>query len=212
MPNRVSDITGKKYGKLIVVSECGRDKWGRVLWLCKCECGKETITTKNKLEIGKKKSCGCLIDDIKTWIHRKHGMSETRLYGIYQSMKTRCYRNHVAHHLYKDRGITICEEWSGEDGFSSFAEWAMKNGYEDDLTIDRKDNEKGYSPDNCRWITMKEQQNNKRNNVCLTFNGETHTIAEWGEITGFGGNCIRARLRNGWSVERTLTETKQRRY
>lgn len=210
MPNHIANIIGNKYGKLTVIETAGRDKWGRVLWRCQCDCGNTEITTKSILDQGKKRSCGCLSRSIKDWIHHTHRMSETRLYRIYYSMKTRCCGKHMHNKDYKDRGITICEEWLAPNGFMAFCEWAFSNGYQDNLSLDRKNNNLGYSPENCRWASTIEQQNNRRSNVKLIFKDECHTIAEWGRITKLGDNCIRARLRNGWSIEKALTEPKMK--
>lgn len=132
-----------------------------------------------------------------------HGETKTRLFKIWESMHERCERK--THKHYKDygaRGIFVCEEWKE---YKPFRDWAMVHGYSEDLTIDRKDTNGEYSPDNCRWITMKKQQNNKRNNHFLTWNGETKTITEWSEATGIKKTTIKERLNLGWSVDKTLT-------
>ena len=132
-----------------------------------------------------------------------HGMYGTRLYRIWRGINDRC-RNPKApsYNLYGGRGITVCPEWRTPQ---NFFDWAFDNGYSDNLTIDRIDCDKGYSPDNCRWITSDEQQRNKRNNVNITYKGETRCLAEWARITGIGEWDIKKRLRNGWSVEEALT-------
>lgn len=110
----------------------------------------------------------------------KHGQCGTRLYNIFRGMKKRCYnKNCKDFYKYGGRGITVCDEW--KDSFQAFYDWSIANGYFDNLTIDRIDNNKGYSPDNCRWVDIKTQSNNTRKNVFLTYNGETMTLAEWGE-------------------------------
>ena len=135
---------------------------------------------------------------------KTHGQYGTKLYWVWDSMLNRVNNpRHKYYANYGGRGITVCEEW--QKSFASFYSWAVSNGYAEGLTLDRFDNNSGYNPCNCRWITHKQQQNNKRNNHFLTLNGDTHTIAEWGEITGIPHGSIRARLRNGWSVEKTLT-------
>ena len=114
--------------------------------------------------------------------HTTHGMSDTRLYRIYKAMKTRCYntKNDNNKKYYHDKGITICDEWLND--FKTFYDWSINNGYDDDLTIDRIDNDKGYSPDNCRWATLSEQQNNTQQSIRLEYNGELLTIREIAEI------------------------------
>lgn len=134
----------------------------------------------------------------------KHGLRHTRLYGIWLQMKNRCNNEKTAR--YKDygaRGITVCDEWCND--FKAFYDWSMANGYSDDLTIDRINNDGNYEPSNCRWITIKQQSRNTRHNTLLTLNGEAHCLIEWSEITGITKSCIQDRLRYGWSVERALT-------
>ena len=130
--------------------------------------------------------------------------SMTRLYRTWCGMKTRCYNpKDRKFHCYGGKGITICDEW--KNSFVSFAEWAVNNGYEEHLTIDRIDVEKGYEASNCRWVDIKTQENNRTNNHWLTYNGETHTLAEWADITGIRRHTIDQRLKYGWSVEKALT-------
>lgn len=198
------DITGNRYGRLVAVKPIETDKFGQVKWLCKCDCGNECITTTNRLQQGKTKSCGCLIHEGFNW---KHGKCYTRINKIYLKMKGRCYtKSDAAYKDYGGRGITICDEWLGEDGFKHFEEWSYANGYSDDLSIDRIDNNKGYSPNNCRWADRKTQNRNRRTNHFLTLNGETKTIAEWSEITGIKYRVLcRRSSKYGWSDEETLT-------
>ena len=127
----------------------------------------------------------------------------TRLYRIWANIKTRCYNSNIPNYKrYGGRGITMCEEW--KNNFQSFYDWSMSHGYSDELTLDRIDNDGNYEPSNCRWVTMKEQDNHRSNNVILTLNGESHTIPEWSEILGIKQHVIRNRINRGWSVENTL--------
>mgnify|MGYP007003809897 CR=1 FL=1 len=203
------NLIGEKFGRLEVISEAGRSKQGRRLWKCKCTCGNETILNTNVLISGTTKSCGCLRNEVARERMTTHGISNSRLFSIWSAMKKRCYnKNFFQYNHYGGRGITICPEWL--HNFQAFYDWAMANGYRDDLTIERKNNDKGYSPDNCRWATNKEQQNNKRTNRILTLNGETHTVSEWGEITGLNRRLIEDRItRLGWSDEKALTTPKR---
>lgn len=124
-----------------------------------------------------------------------------RIKNIWDGMKDRCNNaNSKSYKYYGGRGITICEEWQND--FNAFYEWATANGYADDLSIDRIDVNGNYEPSNCRWATAKEQCNNKRNNVLITYGGITHTAAEWGEITGLSGNMLAQRARKGYDAER----------
>lgn len=136
--------------------------------------------------------------------HLKHGMRHTRLYNIWRSMNQRCYNpNTLNFDRYGGRGIEVCEEW--RYSFITFRDWAVANGYSDELTIDRKEVNGNYEPSNCRWATVKEQANNKRNSRVIEFNGVSHTLGEWSTITGIRVATIWARLRNGWAVEDALT-------
>lgn len=207
---RFIDLSGNRYGKLTVIKRAenrGKD----VFWLCKCDCGNTTEVNGSRLRSGKTKSCGCLRKETyrKSWSHVsrnvKHGKTNTRLYRIYKKMYRRCYCPETKYYKnYGGRGITICLEWLGENGFPNFYDWAMENGYKDSLSIDRIDNDKGYSPDNCRWATAKEQANNTRSTVYLTYKGETKPASEWAEITGIRQDTLTMRKRNGWSDEECI--------
>jgi hypothetical protein len=132
--------------------------------------------------------------------HVTHGMSGTRLYRCFRDMKNRCNGLKPRdRENYFERGITYCSEW---ETFEAFRDWALSNGYNDNLTLDRIDNDKGYSPDNCRWISRAEQNNNTRQNHFITYNGETHTITQWASILGVNASTLRSRLSTyKWSVE-----------
>lgn len=134
----------------------------------------------------------------------KAGYSQSRLYRLWVGIKTRCYNpNDKRYKNYGGRGIVMCDEW--KDDFLAFAYWAIGNGYEEHLTIDRINVDKGYSPSNCRWSTWEVQENNRTNNRLLEYNGEIHTLAEWGRITGIKRHTIEQRIRYGWTTERILT-------
>ena len=168
-----------------------------------CDCGKETIVYESNL--GKCTfSCGCLSRDKSKEHNSKHGQSRTRLFTIWSGMRHRCRNPKLREYPdYGGRGIKVCKEW--DDSFEAFRDWAMSHGYTEELTLDRIDNDGNYEPSNCRWITMKEQQANKRNNVLLTYNGETHIAKEWARRTGLSYRLIMCRLHYGWSAERTLS-------
>ena len=132
-----------------------------------------------------------------------HGKTGTRIHDIWRSIKRRCYtKSHKEYERYGARGIKVCEEWV--NSFQEFYNWAMANGYRDDLTIDRKDTNGNYEPSNCRWVTQKEQQNNRRNNHYITYNGKTQTAKQWAEELNKNYSTIITRLNRGWSIERTL--------
>lgn len=196
------DMTGLKIGRLTVIESVKSSTANCALWKCKCECGNETIVRSTHIRSGHTVSCGCHGKTLKI----THGGSTTRLYGIWAGMKRRCYDETSAN--YRGRGITMCEEWND---FGCFRKWAMENGYDahakrNECTIDRIDNNKGYSPDNCRWVNSKVQCRNKRNNKVLTFKGETHPLVVWSEIIGIKANTLHKRIVYlGWSVEKALT-------
>ena len=138
----------------------------------------------------------------------RHGLRRTRLYRIWANIKTRCFNKNDPHYeRWGGRGITMCPDW--KDSFMNFYEWAMEHGYQNDLEIDRIDNDHGYWPENCRWITHAEQARNKRTSILLTYNGKTQTAAEWRRELGIGKNTITIRYHKGWSVEECLFGKKK---
>lgn len=258
------NLLGMKFGKLTVIEYAGYEiKFNRVqhLWKCKCDCGNIKISQSRHLLNKHCQSCGCLPHIPKTLPNVKHHKSNTRLHNVWKSMKGRCYTKSCSgYENYGGRGITVCEEWRND--FSAFYEWSIANGYKEvedhsKYTLDRIDVNGNYEPSNCRWVDMKVQCNNKRNNArymfdgelltlrdisqrtganyktlkgridrgealfdalygeydlatyYLEYNGERHTIPEWSKITGIKEITIRARLKRGWSVEKTLSEPVQ---
>lgn len=175
--SKLIDLTGRKFGKLTVVRRSSERTKTNARWECTCECGKTTTVPGCKLTSGHTKSCGCG----RGWHNHpdtKHGMCSTRLYSIWHGMKQRATNPFNKDAVtYINRGIGICEEW--ENSFEVFAEWAFSNGYDDNLTIDRKDNNKGYSPCNCRWATVSEQAYNKRGSYRITHEDKVYTVGEF---------------------------------
>lgn len=157
---KLIDLTGRRFCRLKVIKKDRTDRHGNARWYCLCDCGQYTVVRSDDLRRGKTLSCGCLRVG---GMHKTHGGTYTKLFRVWCSMRARCGNpNDRCFHRYGGRGIKVCEEWDTD--FSSFKRWSEANGYEEGLTIDRIDNDKGYSPDNCRWTTMKVQNNNKSNN------------------------------------------------
>ena len=159
MSNKIT--IGEKYNKLIVIEKTDIRKRRSIVYKCKCDCGNITYVTSTNLKYGYIKSCGCYQKEQVSKTNKKHGLSNTKLFYVWQDIKNRC--NNPNHHAYKDyggRGIKICDEWQND--FISFYTWAINNGYKEKLTIDRKNNNGNYEPNNCRWTTMKIQCQNRR--------------------------------------------------
>lgn len=162
------DLRGQVFHWLTVLRENGRDKYNSVLWLCRCKCGNEVTVLGKNLRRGLTTSCGCYQRERTAEANTTHGMRRTRLYRVWANMLTRAGVHKGApeevKRAYQDRGITICDEWLV---FENFRDWAPSHGYKEGLQIDRIDNDKGYCPENCRWVTPKENANNRRNTIRL---------------------------------------------
>ena len=183
---------GKKYGYWSVLSESKKRSYGKLAFNCECKCGSQKIIVGSELRMGRTMSCGCLSKELKT----KHGMSETRQYQIYNGIKKRCLNRKSKSYInYGGRGIKICQRWM--KGFENFWE-DMKEGYSDDLTIDRIDNDGDYCKENCRWADMETQLNNRRNSVFLTFGGVTKTISQWERKLKTKGGTLKHRVYYGF--------------
>lgn len=198
------DLTGQRFGRLTVVKFAGVDKNRNKCWDCKCDCGKNVTVYGSHLKSGNTKSCGCLNRETRAKRFWKHGGSRERLYCIWKGMIGRTERKSLIN--YKDYGgcgIKVCEQWRGD--FKRFYDWAIGHGYKDGLTIDRIDITGNYCPENCRWVTMKEQNNNKRNNIKIEYKGEMLTLAQWSERLGIERNTLKARLyKLGWTIEKAF--------
>lgn len=183
------DLTGQRFGRLTVLRRA--ENIGiYTAWECLFDCGNKKIIRGNSIKSGMTRSCGCLYSEKKR--NKKHGLSKTKLHGIWRSMKSRCYNNNTAvFKNYGGRGITVCQEWIND--FYSFWQWALANGYKEGLSIERIDNDKGYSPDNCRWATPKEQTRNRRKTLII--NGKS--IGEWSDILGVNYNILFNRFKKG---------------
>ena len=202
MAGKPQNLKNMKFDKLTAIEVFSRGANKSAIWLCKCDCGNEVLIQSSALQQDRPHSCNSCKSK-KMWEQRpSHRGTKTRLYSIYHNMKKRCENKKASnYHNYGGRGISVCNEWKS---FEPFCEWAQANGYQEDLTLDRIDNSKGYSPDNCRWITYKEQAYNTRQNHFITLNGETLTLTEWAEKLGINSSTICQRFKLGWSVEKAL--------
>ena len=220
---KISGIIGQRFGRLVVLGRTedkivcyNGKKYRRRMVECQCDCG-NIVSVRYDMLTDKKRptrSCGCLQRDITAERLRNthnviYGDSRERIHNIWYLIIERCNNpDNSAYHNYGGRGIKVCPEWDdGIKGYFRFKEWSLNNGYAKDLSIDRIDNDKGYSPDNCRWATVSEQANNKRNNVILEFNGRSMTLSQWAREIGMPMKVLHARIiRYGWDVERALTQ------
>ena len=195
---------GTRFGRLTVV-KAGPTKRKRATSVCRCDCGVTCVKVNHELRSGDTRSCGCLHRDQLVARSTKHAMAGTRLYRIWRSMKTRATNpNRPEAHRYVLRGIGLCRAWENPD---VFMKWALSNGYADDLTIDRIDNDRGYYPGNCRWVTVSEQQSNRSTNREIVFGEEAFpTVKSAAEHFGLSRKVLQQRLNRGWSVERALKQ------
>lgn len=198
---RLINRTGERYGRLVVVERAANAvnaKDTNARWLCVCDCGKTSIAYGQDLKRGKVVSCGCWNTEKRI----KHGMARTHINAVWRQMLDRCRNEgNPSYHNYGGRGIKVCQRWHEFEHF--LADMGHRpSGYQ----IDRKDNDGDYEPDNCRWATAKQQQNNKRDSLNLEHDGKTLTIEEWAAVTGIKPDTLRGRLRRGWTLAKTLTE------
>ena len=188
------DLTGKRYGRLTVIKEVERIRYPSGIpdrmWECVCDCGKIFRCNTGRLRSGNTKSCGCLRKEIASKKSYKHGGSKTKLYRIWDEMNGRCHcKSNKPLKNYGGRGISVCDEWRND--FSAFRLWAISNGYQEGLTIERVNNNGNYSPDNCKWIPRSDQPRNRRNCHLITYNGETKTLSEWSRELHVDRECVR---------------------
>lgn len=202
------DLTSQRFGRLIVVKRVENDKNNRAMWLCKCDCGNYKIINSHHLRNGSIKSCNCLWKEnlLKVQGNRnKHLKSQTNIYSTWRDMKARCYNSKsLSYKNYGDRGIKICDEWlDKENGFINFYNWAINNGYKENKsrkqqTLDRIDINGNYEPNNCRWVTMKMQQNNRNNNRIIFYKNNKYTISELSEKLKINKNTLLGRINRNW--------------
>lgn len=199
------DLTGQRYGRLVVLAQEPETRKGVLRWHVLCDCGTRTSVTSARLRYGITRSCGCLRRELLSQRAKerppKHDPATKPTLSVWSGMRQRCENpNSPAFPKYGGRGITVCERWRD---FEKFVEdmGLRPPG----MTIERADNDGNYSPENCRWATRAEQNRNKRNNVRLTWNGETKCVAQWAASTGINLGTLWGRIRKGWTIEKALT-------
>jgi len=212
--SNVRDLKGQRFGRLVVLYDTGeRSSNGQVIWRCRCNCRAEVDVRSDHLTSGATRSCGCYNRERVAERRTVHGMTRNKkaspIYKAWASMLQRCENpNDKRYKDYGGRGITVCDEWHDP---VVFIDWALANGWEEGLTLDRIDNNGNYEPGNCRWATRKEQAQNKRNNRFITFNGKTQCLADWSRETGITRDALWQRIYHShWPIERALTEPARR--
>lgn len=200
------DLTGKRFGRLTVICRdediVRKNGKTRPTWRCKCDCGNVVTILGESLRRGLSSSCGCFRRD-ELSNRKTHGGTDSRMYRVWCAIKARCLnKNTVAYKDYGARGITICDDW--KSSYESFRDWALCNGYQEKLSIDRIDNNQGYSPENCRWVDAKAQANNRRSNRIYEIDGETHNLTEWANLRGVNPKTLYSRMYSGMSFEEAL--------
>lgn len=191
--NRAEDLTGKQFGDLLVLNRTENSTNRKAQWLCKCKCGAETIVRSDHLKSGATKSCGC--DK-----NIKHGLSKTRLYYIWNGMRQRCNSpQHKDYPNYGAKGISVCEAWRND--FMAFREWALSNGYADNLTIDRIDGNGNYEPSNCRWVSSQKQAINRRSTILIEYKGKEISLSDLASELNLPKTTVFRKFNNGETVE-----------
>ncbi len=197
------DITGQRFNRLEVIKLRGRGRSKILIWECRCDCGKTAFACTTDLKTGGVRSCGCLVTDSNVKRLTKHGHANSLEYRIWGTMIARCDKpDHISYPDYGAKGVTVCERWR-----NSVADFINDMGPRPSRkhSIDRIDSAGNYEPSNCRWASPKEQSRNTSRNRFITHNGETLTLAEWGERAGVRAGLIGSRLKAGWPMEDALT-------
>ena len=205
---KTEEMLGKKYGRLLITGFENENKNGhyRTYLLCKCDCGADVRIRKDGVLNGAVVSCGCNKKEKAHFSGLKHaqscithGMTKTRLFSIWRSMKARCYNKTCGgFQNYGGRGITVCDDW--KNSFEKFRDWAISNGYKDNLSIDRIDVNGNYEPSNCRWVTMLDQQSNKTTSHYITYQNKTLTLSQWSRELNIPITTIYNRIKRGKSI------------
>lgn len=206
MPKRI-DLTGQTINGLKVIRRADKKDGKNAYWEFTCPlCGETGTTSTYNIKNGKVQSCGCLVRKNGSKFFKKynttHGESRTRLYTCWHNMIDRTTNTkNKAYKQYGARGITVCEEWKD---YLKFKEWAIKNGYSEELTLERIDNNRGYGPDNCKWADWDTQNNNKQQSRKISYNGEIKTIDQWAKQFNINRSTLTHRLNKGWTLKKAI--------
>lgn len=201
MSNRFINLTGKQFGRWSVFEKTGSTTNGTALWRCVCQCGSVRDVKSSRLLAGRSKSCGCLSKEVAKNQKTTHGMSRTALYKLWSSMKARCGNPRAMNYsMYGGRGITVCNRWKKFENF-----YADMHPRPVGTTLERMDNNKGYSPENCRWATPFDQGQNKRNNRLYEIHGSIYTLSDVSRKFRIPINTFRSRLVRGWKAQDAAT-------
>lgn len=193
------NLIGKRFNRLVVLSRAENSKRNYRRWVCQCDCGKQTTVITAALLNGHTRSCGCYGEERR----KKHGRVGTKEYNIWGQMKQRCLNpNDDTYYRYGARGITVCERWSGPDGFVNF--FADMGTCPEGRSLDRIDNSAGYAPENCRWADNATQYRNRGQTIWIEYNGETKCRKDWAIQYGIDDATLAQRLSRGWSIEKAL--------
>lgn len=204
----IIDLKGQRFGRLLVLTFCGRLN-KHSMFRCVCDCGNMTIVTSNNLRRNHTTSCGCFNDEKFRASTRTHGLRNHPLYMCWIGMRNRCYyKKHNRYQNYGGKGIEVCDEWV--DNFKAFYIWGMKNGWKRGLSIDRKENDKHYCPENCKFSTIPEQNRNRTTNIHITVNGITRVMKDWATIYGISQTTIKKRIKNGLSPSEAVLKKPRR--
>jgi hypothetical protein len=195
-------LAGQRFGRLLALEEHGQDGRRAYYWRCVCDCGQTSIVRGSQLKTGAIQSCGCARVEASARL-RTHGMTGTPLYLRWRAMLARTgYSRHPSFPNYGGRGIAVCERWKSFENFAA----DMGPTFSPELSLDRRDSNGDYSPENCHWATSDQQGRNRRNNHVIAWQSRSLTVADWAKLLGLLPSTIHHRLRRGWSVDRALTE------
>jgi hypothetical protein len=206
---KLIDLTGQRFGRLVVLERVENAKNKHPQWLCKCDCGNTKVVRGNSLRRGLIVSCGCYARERRLLATTKHGFARTKLNYKYDRMISRCYNPKDKYYAnYGARGIKVCDEWLNDS--RTFYFWAIEHGYDEDApymqcTLDRIDVNGNYSPENCRFVDIKTQCNNRTSNFLITYDGLTMNATEWGKKIGLNPRNIIKRIKSGWDTKEALT-------